>query len=180
MANNNDNCQITPAQRIEDREYYNDLPGKIPPDIMAINNGSSDRMNKMIPPLAAPRSKKSAITTTTTPNNPQEEQINLIDLNDDLKPPLTTTSSAYNSNLFSKQIRPTDSQYVNCGASDTTTTSTSTANKDPFDMRKCFVIIMYNLTITWAFKQNLSTMLLPFMYQLRVCLNHPTKQAIHQ
>ncbi|KAH9516179.1 Phosphotyrosine-binding domain, phosphotyrosine-interaction (PI) domain, partial [Dermatophagoides farinae] len=122
MANNNDNCQITPAQRIEDREYYNDLPGKIPPDIMAINNGSSDRMNKMIPPLAAPRSKKSAITTTTTPNNPQEEQINLIDLNDDLKPPLTTTSSAYNSNLFSKQIRPTDSQYVNCGASDTTTT----------------------------------------------------------
>ncbi|OTF78100.1 SHC-transforming protein 1-like protein [Euroglyphus maynei] len=127
-----DNSQITPMQRIEDREYYNDLPGKIPPDITTINNDSIGTTNKMITPLPAPRSKKSAITTPTT--NPQDEQINLIDLNDDLKSPLTNPP-AHNGNLS------TDPRYVNCGTSETTTgTATSIADKDPFDMRKCFIL----------------------------------------
>ena len=150
ISNNNDNSQITPAQRIEDREYYNDLPGKIPPDIVTINNGITNKM--ITPPMAAPRNKKPSInsTTATTSNNPQEEQINLIDLNDDLKPSLN--SSACNSNLLNKNILPTDPRYVNCGTSETTAATTSIADKDPFDMRKCFIFIMYHhLIITWTF-----------------------------
>nr|XP_027197239.1 uncharacterized protein LOC113791645 [Dermatophagoides pteronyssinus] len=133
ISNNNDNSQITPAQRIEDREYYNDLPGKIPPDIVTINNGITNKM--ITPPMAAPRNKKPSInsTTATTSNNPQEEQINLIDLNDDLKPSLN--SSACNSNLLNKNILPTDPRYVNCGTSETTAATTSIADKDPFDMQ---------------------------------------------
>lgn len=107
------NKNSKPVERIEDREYYNDLPGKIPPDLNKVNN----------------QSKVDAITE------------HLIDLNDRLETKMLKTST----NL---------PQYVNCmeGAIDGNATMESpsteaAAQRDPFDMRKCFKSIDYKLNL---------------------------------
>lgn len=82
----------TPStQRNDDREYYNDLPGKIPPDVAANGSGNKN-INK----------------------DDQLQQVSLIDLNDDLQLIHSQSSSVVTS--VKSKLLPSDPQYVNCMA----------------------------------------------------------------
>lgn len=139
--NNNSNNQIN--GRLEDREYYNDLPGKIPPDLPFAD--SSDKNSKEIStlqrlPTAAPRSAiKKSLPSSGEQNGP-----NLIDLNVDLHDEAEAKSSVPLMDTSGEQKR-SEPQYVNCSTEESTSNQIKTNDsqtgqtvKDPFDMRKRF------------------------------------------
>ncbi|KAK9498318.1 hypothetical protein O3M35_002979 [Rhynocoris fuscipes] len=72
-----------------DREYYNDLPGKVPPDVG--------------PPPVPPLPKTTSHRTNTNPVRERIPSTNLIDLNSDITP--STTHNYVNDSVFNS--RPT-------------------------------------------------------------------------
>lgn len=149
--NNNNQTNQSTLQRIDDREYYNDLPGKIPPDIINLNgkdnlnvlNSSND--TKVIP-LVSPRNKNNKSLNNDSLDDIQPSNtntlINLIDLNDDnctdnslmihhgSNNCLTTSNSCQFPKITSNNHN--DPHYVNC------TSEVTNEVKDPFDMRMYF------------------------------------------
>lgn len=108
----------------EERDYYNDLPGKIPPDVSHSNSQSTSKTL----PQAAPRnySKKSS------GNGSEENSPNLIDLNTELHESLAYDFSAMDDTKPLKYGH----EYVNCGQEvQETFLAIETVTKDPFDMR---------------------------------------------
>lgn len=106
----------TTSIRSDDREYYNDLPGKIPPDIVSQSNGTKDCAKPIIPNVA-PRKKNGFEQTSTT--------INLIDLND------SNTNNGHSHHGHLKPMMPNDPQYVNCMPAQQIHCS-----DDPFDIKQ--------------------------------------------
>lgn len=159
---NNTQTNHSTLQRIDDREYYNDLPGKIPPDIVNLNgkdnlnvfNGST--VGAKVIPLVTPRNKNNKSSNTDSLNDIEPSSantlINLIDLNDDninstdnvsmvhsgtsnLNSNICLTPNNSNNCQLSKILNsnnPNDPHYVNC------TSESASEVKDPFDMRMFF------------------------------------------
>ena len=139
LVNNNDN-----NGRLDDREYYNDLPGKIPPDLPS--NESSDKSSKenltfQRLPTAAPRSAFKKMSSN------EQNDPNLIDLNIDIQEETNTSVRKIESTQESTRLEP---QYVNCLAeesnqikiNDSFLESSAQPIKDPFDMRKALHLII--------------------------------------
>lgn len=111
--------------RADDREYYNDLPGKIPPDIVPTSPNAATGKEGKSPasvPHAAPRKKNGLLA----------DQVNLIDLTDESHQVMALNGNGSPANQLKAPL-PHDPQYVNCMAP-------PEDPKDPFDMRKFFCI----------------------------------------
>ncbi len=148
---------------MEEREYYNDLPGKTPPSAPDASDNSNvisketslsahkPLLTSSSLPQAAPRSvvKKSSISPSTNSKN-EQNGLNLIDLNTDIQTPQDAKQTKDETpkvmgNLTHKSEQH---QYVNCSLSsdqneineslslNKSGSSTSSSVKDPFDMRK--------------------------------------------
>ncbi|XP_017489055.1 PREDICTED: SHC-transforming protein 1-like, partial [Rhagoletis zephyria] len=107
-----------PPPRADDREYYNDLPGKIPPDIVPALPASAAPASV---PHAAPRKKNGLL-----------DQVNLIDLTDDHQTVAVNGTSGDANTVTASQLKTPlahDPQYVNC------TMAPQEEPKDSFDMQ---------------------------------------------
>ncbi|XP_054160192.1 SHC-transforming protein 1-like isoform X2 [Oppia nitens] len=139
--NNNFNTDNDSKNRLDERDYYNDLPGKIPPDVPPVETNSKtslrDCSSTQRVPQAAPRT---AIKKSNEQNSP-----NLIDLNIDIQDHINTTQSE--SSIIDPNTQIVDHQYVNCSTDDSNNNNnqnkTDNSNnesviqtaKDPFDMK---------------------------------------------
>lgn len=129
----------TDGSRLDDREYYNDLPGKIPPDVpLAEASDKACRDSPHRQPTAAPRNciKKS--------NGSEQNGQNLIDLTIDEQP---ATDNAEAQSEAQQNVK-LEHHYVNCstedskiaGGSPDQSSHITPSIKDPFDMRMCNVV----------------------------------------
>ena len=139
--------QPPPNVRSDDREYYNDLPGKIPPDLLNMSNTTNNNLNQNTSQFApAPRKKNSWSDGSGYSVN------HLIDLHDEQQQGSTTKIINENSSLlpnsstlsmdFGSDVSASSStsvipypQYVNCVPTSTIQQQEKQHN-DPFDMRK--------------------------------------------
>lgn len=95
-----------------DREYYNDLPGKVPPDL-ALGKSSVPPPVPPLPKTNAPSSSKvhSASATAAVAAPAQRERLpstNLIDLNSELPPPPLHSHNYVNDIIFNPRPAPRD------------------------------------------------------------------------
>lgn len=166
-SSNNSKARNTSGNLSDEREYYNDLPGKIPPDVPAnaAENGISSTTTtststkeisslQRVLPQAAPRNclKKS---------NSEQSSPNLIDLNTDIQgPSLIMAESKDNNNdpgCSQQNVNvKSEVQYVNCANggdgvaeqnSNEFALNLNPTFSDPFDMRKkkCFLAILIQI-----------------------------------
>jgi len=132
--------------RLDDREYYNDLPGKMPPEVPSTDNHDKTSLKESATlqriPQAAPRSCLKKLSLT----NSEQNSPNLIDLNTDIQEDNHDNDSA-EVDINSQETTRLEPEYVNCTTGDTTNsnttnsvptleTTTQSTIKDPFDMRK--------------------------------------------
>ncbi|CAG2105897.1 unnamed protein product [Medioppia subpectinata] len=148
-ATNNLNQDTDTKNLPEDRDYYNDLPGKMPPevpkgdapDMAPAKEGSTIQRVAQTVPQAAPRT---GLKKTSEQNSP-----NLIDLNIDIQEQntgnSTQTTSTAQTESDCQQNERSEHQYVNCAAEASndnqnkaeplSESSTQLTPKDPFDMK---------------------------------------------
>uniref|UniRef100_A0A146LNW6 SHC-transforming protein 1 n=1 Tax=Lygus hesperus TaxID=30085 RepID=A0A146LNW6_LYGHE len=83
-----------------DREYYNDLPGKVPPDVAP--------PREAIPPPVPPLPKTNCVSANRAAPRERLPSTNLIDLNSEIPPPPVHAHNYVNDLIFNPRPAPRD------------------------------------------------------------------------
>ena len=147
-TNPTNNCSNnSDSSRLEDREYYNDLPGKIPPDLPLTDTGDKTSKESLgnRQPTAAPRNCLKKLSSSEQ-NGP-----NLIDLSVDIAHEQTVSDNT-GAQTEEQECVKSEHHYVNCSAEESAKNQSiasdtqpecphpTSAFKDPFDMRMSHLI----------------------------------------
>ncbi|XP_074600614.1 SHC-adaptor protein isoform X2 [Brevipalpus obovatus] len=136
----------------EERDYYNDMPGKVPPDLpeKEKNKRNKEELLGRSAMHTIPRlSLKKFISNSSADNSP-----NLIDLTSDIQPTTTDSLQSQSGSSFSSLNRRTETgiepehEYVNCNSEDKNSKHSTLASsippssiRDPFDMQPFYSAI---------------------------------------